>query len=309
MLYPEVQKFIAMSVQESWADFHIDIGGTSAWYHIVKGKQIFWLVPPTDENLRHYEEWVSSGKKSDIFFGDIVDNCQRFEICEGGTFFIPSAWIYGVYTLEDSVAIVGNFLHSFSIEKQLQVAHIEEVTNTEEDSRFPFFTEMLWYMLDRYIHCVTGKTYLKWDDKEEIENSAQIDFSKDKVHLTQPELFGIKFSVMFLHHLPQNKKNVPSTLKDPRSLIKDICTLVRAQGNTSNDEAVTGQPVLRWTKTEKPITEHNEEKIINRTPEKIGNENASLKRISLDNKVDDNSKVTKIESNLGGIVQGNTLPG
>ncbi len=38
----------------------------------------------------------------------------------------------------------GNFLHSFGIEKQLQVAHIEEVTHVPSKFRFPFFTELLW---------------------------------------------------------------------------------------------------------------------------------------------------------------------
>lgn len=90
---------------------------------------MFWLIPPTDENLRKYEEWILSEKVNDSFFGDMVENCQRFEVSQGGTFFIPSGWIHGVYTAFDSIVVGGNFLHSFSIEKQLQVAHIEEITH------------------------------------------------------------------------------------------------------------------------------------------------------------------------------------
>ena len=26
--------------------------------------------------------------------------------------------------------------------------------------RYPFFTEMLWYVLERYIHCLLGRSYL-----------------------------------------------------------------------------------------------------------------------------------------------------
>ena len=98
-------------------------------YHVIQGGKIFWLIPPTDENLRRYEEWILSDRLGDVFFGDLVDNCQRFEIPQGGTFFIPSGWIHGVYTPSDSIVFGGNFLHSFGIEKQLQVAHIEEVTH------------------------------------------------------------------------------------------------------------------------------------------------------------------------------------
>ena len=76
--------------QGCWTDFHIDLGGTSVWYHILKGKKIFFLIPPSDENLRHYEEWVLSGKQSQTFFGEMVESCCRIELVAGNTFFIPS---------------------------------------------------------------------------------------------------------------------------------------------------------------------------------------------------------------------------
>ena len=58
-------------------------------------------------------------------------------------------WIHAVYTSADSIVFGGNFLHSFAIEKQLQVAHIEDVTHVPSKFRFPFFTELLWHALDR----------------------------------------------------------------------------------------------------------------------------------------------------------------
>ena len=45
---------------------------------------------------------------------------------------------------------------------------------------------------------------------------------KGYVHLTQPELLGIKFIVMYLHHLPHSKKNVPIMLPDPVSVSNDV---------------------------------------------------------------------------------------
>ena len=41
---------------------------------------------------------------------------------------------------------------------------------------------------------------------------------KPYLHLTQSELLGIKFIVMYLHHLPHSKKNVPIMLPDPVSV-------------------------------------------------------------------------------------------
>ncbi|CAL4086162.1 unnamed protein product, partial [Meganyctiphanes norvegica] len=90
MMYPKVQKYCLMSVSGCYTDFHIDFGGTSVWYHVLRGKKIFWLIPPTERNLQLYEQWVLSGKQSDIFFGDTVDKCARVELESGYTFFIPT---------------------------------------------------------------------------------------------------------------------------------------------------------------------------------------------------------------------------
>lgn len=49
MMYPKVQKYCLMSVKNCYTDFHIDFGGTSVWYHILKGSKVFWLIPPTEK--------------------------------------------------------------------------------------------------------------------------------------------------------------------------------------------------------------------------------------------------------------------
>ena len=89
---------------------------------------MFWLIPPTDENFKLYEEWTLSGKQGDVFFGDSVEKCGKIILDAGNTLLIPSGWIHAVYTPEDSLVFGGNFLHSFAIEKQLRVAQIEELT-------------------------------------------------------------------------------------------------------------------------------------------------------------------------------------
>lgn len=79
----------------------VDFGGTSVWYHILKGSKVFWLIPPTEKNLQLYEKWVLSGKQSDVFFGDTVEKCARVYLTSGNTFFIPTGWIHAVYTPTD----------------------------------------------------------------------------------------------------------------------------------------------------------------------------------------------------------------
>ena len=99
---------------------------------------------------------------------------------------------------------------------------------------------MLWYTLDRYIHCIMGNTHLDLPEEEKrrmrLEKGDNIDTSKEilklvnpnidtkqqikkgYINLTQAELLGIKFIVMYLHHLPHSKKNVPIMLPDPVSV-------------------------------------------------------------------------------------------
>lgn len=33
---PQVQKYCLMGVKDSYTDFHVDFGGTSVWYHVVR---------------------------------------------------------------------------------------------------------------------------------------------------------------------------------------------------------------------------------------------------------------------------------
>lgn len=73
------------------------IGGDLSPLRVAPGvsPQVFWLVPPTPHNLALYEDWVLSGKQSDIFLGDRADGCQRVELKQGYTFFIPSGVLAG----------------------------------------------------------------------------------------------------------------------------------------------------------------------------------------------------------------------
>uniref|UniRef100_A0A8C4E0U4 Lysine-specific demethylase 2B n=1 Tax=Dicentrarchus labrax TaxID=13489 RepID=A0A8C4E0U4_DICLA len=167
MKYPKVQRYCLMSVKGCYTDFHIDFGGTSVWYHVFKGQKVFWLVPPNTHNLALYEDWVLSGKQSDIFLGDRADGCQRVELKQGYTFFIPSGWIHAVYTPEDTLVFGGNILHSFNIPMQLTIHEIENRTKVHSKFRFPFYYEICWYVLERYLHCLTKRTYLSQEISKE----------------------------------------------------------------------------------------------------------------------------------------------
>ncbi|XP_052738822.1 jmjC domain-containing histone demethylation protein 1 isoform X2 [Bicyclus anynana] len=240
MMYPKVQKYCLMSVKGCYTDFHIDFGGTSVWYHILRGAKVFWLIPPTEKNLMLYEKWVLSGKQSDVFFGDTVETCIRVHLQAGHTFFIPTGWIHAVYTPSDSLVFGGNFLHQFGIEKQLKIAQVEDVTKVPQKFRYPFFTEMLWYVLDRYVSALLGRSHLAAEGQPPPPPAP-----KDHVHLTQNELHGLKAIVVYLHQLPAARKSVPELLTDPIALVRDVRTLVEQHRHDKQNQAVTGIPVLK----------------------------------------------------------------
>lgn len=261
MKYPKVQKYVLMSVVGCYTDFHIDFGGTSVWYHIIKGKKVFWLIPPSEKNIQLFEQWVLSGKQADIFFGDLVDQCSRVYLEAGDTFFIPSGYIHSVFTPEDSIVFGGNFLHSYAIEKQLRVAQVEDTTRVPAKFRYPFYNEMLWYLLQRYVQCLTGKTHLNCHEDgtpiPESESETTPAFNcvsvqspnrpkPPHVHLTPQEVTGLKAVIMWLSRLSNQKRPVPDLIVNPEALLNSAKILVDDHANDDPIQAAAGRLPLFW---------------------------------------------------------------
>uniref|UniRef100_A0A673FUZ1 [histone H3]-dimethyl-L-lysine(36) demethylase n=1 Tax=Sinocyclocheilus rhinocerous TaxID=307959 RepID=A0A673FUZ1_9TELE len=269
MQYPKVQKYCLMSVERCFTDFHIDFGGTSVWYHILRGRKVFWLIPPTPQNLELYENWVLSGKQGDIFLGDKATMCQRIELKQGYTFMIPSGWIHAVYTPMDTLVFGGNFLHSFNIPMQLNIYNIEDRTRVPTKFRYPFYFEMCWYVLERYLYCLTNTSHLTPEfqkhslgfnsDAENVEKEEETVKEEPeeeaasparpgvKVHLTPLELEGLWELLHRLEELPAHKKCVPSGIRNAPALLSDI-RLLEEHANDNPKLSYTGKPIVKWPK-------------------------------------------------------------
>ncbi|XP_077380331.1 lysine (K)-specific demethylase 2Aa isoform X2 [Festucalex cinctus] len=267
MQYPKVQKYCLMSVEGCYTDFHIDFGGTSVWYHVLSGSKVFWLIPPTTQNLALYEHWVLSGKQGDIFLGDRASDCQRIELRQGCTFIIPSGWIHAVYTPMDSIVFGGNFLHSFNIPMQLNICNIEDRTRVPVKFRHPFFYEMCWYVLERYIFSLTKTSYLtpefqklsldidpafeqmaEEDKSVSEEDISEVDIPAVKVNLTPLELEGLWNLVGKLESLPANKKCVPPGIHNSLALVTHIKALLKEHATDDPKKSYTGKPIVNWPK-------------------------------------------------------------
>lgn len=149
------RKFVAfyclMSVADSYTDFHIDFGGSSVYYHILKGRKTFFFIPPEDKNLKKYSEWCNSDAQNETFLGNLTGDCIRVDLYPGDTAFIPAGWIHAVWTPEDSLVIGGNFLTRLHYEAQLKVANIERDTKVQAKFRYPAFQKVMWLALLKYL--------------------------------------------------------------------------------------------------------------------------------------------------------------
>ena len=149
--YPRVQFYCLMSVADCFTDFHIDFGGSSVFYHILKGKKTFFFIPPKEKHLKKYEEWCMSPAQNWTFLADQTKECYRVDLEEGDTMLIPAGWIHAVWTPEDSLVIGGNFLTRMQYSMQLRIAQIEKVTGVARKFRYPHFQKIQWYAALRYL--------------------------------------------------------------------------------------------------------------------------------------------------------------
>ncbi|KAI9844725.1 MAG: JmjC domain-containing histone demethylation protein 1 [Thelocarpon superellum] len=149
--FPRVQLYCLMSIADSYTDFHIDFGGSSVFYHILKGKKTFLFIPPKNKHLKKYEQWCLSPAQNHTFLPDQTKECYRVDLSAGDTMLIPSGWIHAVWTPEDSLVIGGNFLTRLHFGMQIQVAEIEKTTKVPRRFRQPHFQRILWFTVIRYL--------------------------------------------------------------------------------------------------------------------------------------------------------------
>ena len=102
-----------MSVAGCYTDFHLDFGGTSVWYHVLKGDKAFFLIPPSSDAYCQFEQWQKYGHQEDTFFPDLVEKCTLVRLKEGDTLLLPSGSTLYMYTIH--MYNIYTFLCSFRV--------------------------------------------------------------------------------------------------------------------------------------------------------------------------------------------------
>uniref|UniRef100_A0AAY4EHG0 Lysine-specific demethylase PHF2 n=1 Tax=Denticeps clupeoides TaxID=299321 RepID=A0AAY4EHG0_9TELE len=207
---PKVTKYCLICVKDSYTDFHIECGGASVWYHVLKGEKIFFLIKPTSANLSLYERWRSSSNHTEMFFADQVDKCYKCTLKQGQTLFIPSGWINAILTPVDCLAFSGHFVHNLSVEMQMRAYEIEKRLKVASLTPFPNFETACWYVGRHLLERFKGKNlhpapYLVHGAK--IINGAFRSWTKKQALLEHED------------ELPENMK--------PTQLIKDLAKEIR----------------------------------------------------------------------------------
>ena len=83
-------RYCLMSVAGCYIDFHIDFGGTSVWYHVLRGEKQFMLIPPSRDSYSTFQHWQMGGEQESAFLADLIGNAQLVHLHAGDTFIMPS---------------------------------------------------------------------------------------------------------------------------------------------------------------------------------------------------------------------------
>lgn len=77
---------------------------------LISGTKIFYLVPPTEYNLRLFEDHLTKNHRN-VFFAAKAEGACKVTVVEGEAIFVGPRWIHLVETIGYSVAQAVNFVH------------------------------------------------------------------------------------------------------------------------------------------------------------------------------------------------------
>ena len=149
---PKVGTYYLMSACGAWTSWHIDFGGSTVFYHLLRGHKVFYVAPPSTHNLHLYERWQSDPQQvvREPEFVTQLKAVARLELLAGNTLIIPHGWLHAVFTPEDSVVIGGNILHLRGFRMQQRIYELERRLRVPDKYQYPLFKELSWLAARHY---------------------------------------------------------------------------------------------------------------------------------------------------------------
>ncbi|KAK9812027.1 hypothetical protein WJX73_009824 [Symbiochloris irregularis] len=141
---PEEIVVVLSSPAGAVTDWHIDFGGSCAWYHVISGSKTFVLAPPTPHNLRAFELWACpSDAQSGVDFSKTAEGLVRVTVNGGESLLIPSAWLHTVLTATNTLMAGGHFLHALALRQHVAIWEMEDRMGTPMQARYPSFQPLM----------------------------------------------------------------------------------------------------------------------------------------------------------------------
>ncbi len=119
----------------------------------------------------------------------------------------------------------------------------------DEKLRYPFFEELIWYTLARYVEVLCGRRHLvETLHHYGSSNAARRHVSQEDCTLSVAEVSGIQAMVFYLSQAHYTCKITPRFVTRPCELIRDVKELVDKQQREclSMETGSVGGPVLVW---------------------------------------------------------------
>lgn len=222
---PQLSKYCIISMENSFKDFHIDIGASSAWYHIIQGEQIFYMIEPNEDNLKKFEKWLNMPKSNETMFFVNSDKVLKVKVSAGETIFIPNGWIYSTLSIEDTMVFCGYFLHSLSISTQVYINDFLRKFNNDE-LLFPSYELTSWYAAPNILKL--AKESFKNQPPKHLSEGIEVLIEKLKYWLNKskskrtdsltlvPKAVNCSKIIRDLSHCLRKKKKIPKKPKEEK---------------------------------------------------------------------------------------------
>lgn len=141
---PKTLAYLLIGPAGAYTDWHVDMGGSSVWYHVVRGSKVFMAAPNTEHNRNSFLSWSSSEEQVE-FLGDDLESCVRLRLMAGDTLFLPGGWLHAVSTPVDSVVVGGNFLNVYRLKNALEVVDMERRLKVDSEAHYPKLKMLMYY--------------------------------------------------------------------------------------------------------------------------------------------------------------------
>ena len=148
---PKQSLFLSMGDSCSFVDFQIGMVGGAVWFYNMFGSRTIYLVPPTEENLKIYEERAKINNFDNRFFGDLANACYKLVTRENEFVIIPGGWIFSSYLNSKSISLMGEFCNVFSLPVHVQCFEVQKRLKSLNTLRYPRFEVLVWCAAE-YVH-------------------------------------------------------------------------------------------------------------------------------------------------------------